>query len=676
MTQSPSSVPQLVQDDGYLTPHTDAIRGRLERLAELTQRLPADVSRGHEHFGFTRGVGPDGQPGLWYREWAPQAEHLALVGDFNQWDGQADPLTRGDYGQWEAFFPDATYGERLVHASAVKVRVTGGRGLEDRIPAWIRYATQDPGSNDFTGRLWMPEDPYAWRHPTPTLPDREGLRIYEAHVGMASEREAVADFAAFRRDVLPTLPGKGYNALQLMAVQEHPYYGSFGYHVSNLFAVSSRFGTPDDLKALIDDAHGLGLVVIMDIVHSHMVKNTAEGLNGFDGSDHQYFHAPPMGDHPAWDSKCYDYKVPETLRLLLSNTRFWIEEYRFDGMRYDGVTSMLYRDHGLGKAFTCYDDYFGGNVDEDAVTYLMLANDVAHDANPNAVTIAEDVSGMPGMARPTAEGGLGFDYRLAMSIPDQWIKLLKEVPDEGWNLSGIMHELTNRRHQEKHIGYAESHDQALVGDKTLAMWLFDEAIYTGMSVDSDNLKVDRGVALHKLIRLLTFSLAGEGYLNFMGNEFGHPEWIDFPREGNNWSCKFARRQWSLAQRDDLRYKQLGAFDAALMGLDPAHHLLEDPLIQSLAVHEDSRQLVYRRGPLVFAVNLHPTESYADLRLPVPDAADYKLVLSTDDAAFGGHDRVAAGQTFIHEKVEMYGRDQSVRVYLPSRVGIVLAPVSS
>ena len=554
--------------------------------------------------------------------------------------------------------------------------MTGGRGLEDRIPAWIRYATQDPGSNDFTGRLWMPEDPYAWRHPAPTLADREGLRIYEAHVGMASEREAVADFAAFRRDVLPTIPGKGYNALQLMAVQEHPYYGSFGYHVSNLFAVSSRFGTPDDLKALIDDAHGLGLVVIMDIVHSHMVKNTAEGLNGFDGSDHQYFHAPPMGDHPAWDSKCYDYKVPETLRLLLSNTRFWIEEYRFDGMRYDGVTSMLYRDHGLGKAFTCYDDYFGGNVDEDAVTYLMLANDVAHDANPRAVTIAEDVSGMPGMARPTSEGGLGFDYRLAMSIPDQWIKLLKEVPDEGWNLSGIMHELTNRRHQEKHIGYAESHDQALVGDKTLAMWLFDEAIYTGMSVDSDSLKVDRGVALHKLIRLLTFSLAGEGYLNFMGNEFGHPEWIDFPREGNNWSCKFARRQWSLAHRDDLRYKQLGAFDAALMSLDPAHHLLEDPLIQSLAVHEDSRQLVYRRGPLVCAVNLHPTESYADLRLPVPDAADYKLVLSTDDAAFGGHDRVAAGQTFVHEKVEMYGRDQSVRVYLPSRVGIVLAPVSS
>lgn len=674
MTQPNPSIPQLVLDDGYLEPHTDAIRRRLAQREVRNERLPEDVSRGHEHFGFNRGVGPDGDPGLWYREWAPNAERLALVGDFNGWDGDADPLTRGDYGQWSVFLSDKTHGDRLVHGSAVKVRVTGGRGLEDRIPAWIRYATQDPGSHDFTGRLWMPETAHVWKNAAPTLPEGEGLRIYEAHVGMASEREAVADFAAFRRDVLPKISGKGYNALQLMAVQEHPYYGSFGYHVSNLFAVSSRFGTPDDLKALIDDAHGRGLIVIMDIVHSHMVKNTAEGLNGFDGTDHQYFHAPPLGDHPAWDSKCYDYKVPETLRLLLSNTRFWIEEYRFDGMRYDGVTSMLYRDHGLGKAFTNYGDYFGDNVDEDAVTYLMLANDVAHDANPNAVTIAEDVSGMPGMARPTAEGGLGFDYRLAMSIPDQWIKLLKEVPDEGWNLSGIMHELTNRRHREKHIGYAESHDQALVGDKTLAMWLFDEAIYTGMTVDSKNHKVDRGVALHKLIRLLTFSLAGEGYLNFMGNEFGHPEWIDFPREGNDWSCKFARRQWSLAERADLRYKQLGDFDAALMALDPAHHLLEDSLIQSLAVHEDSRQLVYRRGPLVFALNLHPTESYADLRLPVPDATDYKLVLSTDDAAFGGHDRVAAGQTFVHERVEMYGRDQSVRVYLPSRVGVVLAPV--
>ncbi|MEE9404092.1 MAG: alpha amylase C-terminal domain-containing protein [Algisphaera sp.] len=668
------ALPKLVQDDPYLNAHADVVRARMERSAVRTERLPADVSQGHTFFGFTRGTGPDGAPGLWYREWAPGADHLALVGDFNGWDGSQNPLTRGDYGAWSLFLPDADYADRLGHDSAVKVRVTGQRGIEDRIPAYIRRATQDPTTHDFVGRIWKPEVDYVWRHTAPKRPSREGLRIYEAHVGMASEEPKVARFDDFRRDVLPTIPGRGYNAVQLMAVQEHPYYGSFGYHVSNLFAVSSRFGTPDELKRLIDDAHGLGLTVIMDIVHSHMVKNTAEGLSGFDGTGYQYFHTPPRGDHPAWDSRCFDYKVPETLRLLLSNVRFWLEEYHFDGLRFDGVTSMLYLDHGLGKSFTCYDDYFGGNVDEDAVTYLMLANDVAHAANPNAITIAEDVSGMPGVARPTVEGGLGFDYRLAMSIPDQWIKLLKEVPDEGWNLNGIMHELTNRRRGEKHIGYAESHDQALVGDKTTAMWLFDEAVYTAMNVDSESVKVDRGVALHKLIRLMTFSLAGEGYLNFMGNEFGHPEWIDFPREGNGWSCAFARRQWSLGTREDLRYGQLGAFDVALMALDQRFFVLEDSLIESLAIHDDTRQLIYRRGPLVFAVNLHPTESYVDLRLPVPDASDYRLVLSSDDTAFGGHGRVKTGQVYAHEKDEMYGREQTVKLYLPTRTAVVLAPV--
>ena len=687
-----AEVPGLVRRDGYLRPHADAIRLRMERAAVRRERLPADIDRGHEQFGFVRGEDARGRAGWWYREWAPAAEGLALVGELNGWDGSAHPLDRGDYGQWSIFVADDDPRGALAHGQAVKVRVTSARGVEDRLPAYVRYATQDPDTHDFVGRVWAPDRPYGWRHAAPPVPGGgnsgggvpgtggPGLRIYEAHVGMASEEARTAGFEDFRRDVLPTLVGRGYNAVQLMAVQEHPYYGSFGYHVSNLFAVSSRFGTPEHLKALVDDAHGRGLAVIMDLVHSHMVKNTAEGLSGFDGTDHQYFHAPPRGDHPAWDSRCFDYKVPETLRLLLSNVRFWLEEYRFDGLRFDGVTSMLYRDHGLGKSFTSYDDYFGGNVDEDAVTYLMLANDVAHGAaeaqGREVVTIAEDVSGMPGTARPTAEGGLGFDYRLAMSVPDQWIKLLKEVRDEDWSLHGILHELTNRRAGERHVAYAESHDQALVGDKTLAMWLFDEATYTSMGVDAQNPKVDRGVALHKLIRLLTFSLGGEAWLNFMGNEFGHPEWIDFPREGNGWSAQFARRQWSLAERDDLRYGHLGAFDRALMDLDAGHGLLNDPLIESLAVHEDAKQLVYRRGPLVFAVNLHPTESYAGLRIPVPDASDYRLLLSSDDAAFGGHDRVAAGQTFVAEDVPMHGRGQTVRLYLPSRVGLVLAPAGA
>lgn len=701
----------IIADDPYLAPYAGALRKRYQSYLD-TRRLIAPegsldaISTGHHRFGLNRGE-RDGEPGVWYREWAPGADYLALIGDFNGWDRGADPLQREEFGTWSRFFPDAHYGNRLVHDGRVKVHVANNGGYAmDRIPAYIRRVVQEPGSADYTGRYWSPPpgETFHWQHGVPGALDG-GLRIYEAHVGMAQEEGKVGSYDEFRTKTLPRIAGLGYNAVQLMAVQEHPYYGSFGYHVSNLFAPSSRFGTPYELKALIDAAHGLGLRVIMDIVHSHMVKNLNEGLNRFDGTDHQYFHAGGRGEHVAWDSMCFDYAKFEVLRLLLSNVRYWLEEFRFDGFRFDGVTSMLYLDHGLGKAFTTYDDYFGNNVDDDAVTYLQLANEVAHVVKwrsgdvvkdktenepppasdhhittsplhhiPAVTTIAEDVSGMPGLALPVDQGGLGFDYRLAMGVPDFWIKLLKEKKDEDWNLGDIYATLMNRRYNEKHIGYAESHDQALVGDKTIAFRLMDASMYTDMSKLRQSLVIDRGVAMHKMIRLLTFSLAGEGYLNFMGNEFGHPEWIDFPREGNNNSYHYARRQWSLIEQDHLRYQGLNNFDRALQALDAEYHLLTDKLIEQLAVHEDTRQLVYRRGPLVFALNFHPDESYQGLRIPVPDRTDYKPVLDTDAEAFGGQGRVDPNQTHIWEDVPMYGRDQSLRIYLPARSALVLVPV--
>ena len=668
----------LIAQDAFLEPYRDVLRKRHQYLQALIGRLAPDgdllgeITRGHQYLGFNRGE-QDGRPGVWYREWAPGADYVALIGQFNDWDRGAHPSARDEHGVWSRFFPDDEFADRLKAGSLLKVHVANDGGYaKDRIPAYSRRVVQQP-DHSFAGEFRL-ADGYTWRHDAPGPLGREGLRIYEAHVGMASEEGKVATFAEFQRDVLPRIAKLGYNAVQLMAVQEHPFYGSFGYHVSNLFAVSSRFGTPEDLKSLIDAAHGLGIRVIMDIVHSHMVKNTEEGLRGFDGTDHQYFHAGARGEHVAWDSMCYDYAKHEVLRLLLSNVRYWLEEFKFDGFRFDGVTSMLYLDHGLGASFNHYGQYFGGNVDGDALAYLALANMVAHGVRPDAITIAEDVSGMPGLARPVDEGGVGFDYRLAMGVPDNWIKLLKEVREEDWRLNDIYSVLLNRRWNERHVGYCESHDQALVGDKTLAMWLMDKAMYDGMSRLQDNLIVDRGVALHKMIRLLTFSLAGEGYLNFMGNEFGHPEWIDFPRQGNNYSYHYARRQWSLPDQDHLRYQGLNHFDAAMQRLDIDHHILEDKLIEQLALHEDTRQLVYRRGPLVFAFNFHPTESYADLRIPVPDMTDYKLMLCTDAEAFGGRGNVADDATYIVQNTPMYGRDQSVQVYLPARSALVLGPV--
>ena len=673
----------LIKLDPLLKPYASQLRERFthyqhfKSIIEKTGGVLGEISQGHRYFGFNRG-----ESGVWYREWAPAAHSLSLIGDFNDWNRDANPMSIDEWGIWHLFLPDKVYADRLTHGSRLKVHVKSALGEHDRIPAYIQRVIQE-SETEFTGQYWSPPHPYQWKHKrsndirqgTETLhysKGAEGLRIYETHVGMAQEDEKVGTFTEFTQNVLPRIADLGYNTIQLMAIMEHPYYASFGYHVSNFFAVSSRFGTPEELKELIDTAHGMGLLVIMDLVHSHAVKNINEGLNRFDGTDHHYFHAGAKGEHIAWDSLCFDYSKYEVQRFLLSNIRYWLETFQFDGFRFDGVTSMLYNDHGLGREFSGYSDYFNANVELDAVAYLMLANEVVHAVNPNAISIAEDMSGMPGLARPIDEGGLGFDYRLAMGIPDYWIRLLKEKKDEDWHIGEIYGMLRNRRAGEKHIAYVESHDQSIVGDKTLAMQLMDAELYTNMSIFTPSLRIARGVALHKLIRLLTFSLGGEGYLNFMGNEFGHPEWIDFPRAGNNNSYWYARRQWHLVDDDTLYYKHLNGFDIAMQHLDTHYHLLSSEDIQLLFIHEDAKQIVYARSGLVFAFNLHPTVSATDWRIPIPEKTDYRIILNSDDIEYGGYGAVENAH-YPWQDVEMEGQSQSIQLYLPARSAQVLDP---
>ena len=670
----------LIKRDTLLKPYAAQLRERFAHYQrfrtkiEKTGGVLGEISQGHHYFGFNRGE-HDSEMGVWYREWAPNAHALSLIGDFNDWNRDVNRMSVDEWGIWHLFLPDRYYADRLTHESRIKVHVVSELGELDRIPAYIQRVIQE-GNADFSGQYWKPPYPYEWKHHAPDFNiQTEGLRIYEAHVGMAQEAEKVGTFVEFRENVLPRIADLGYNAIQLMAVMEHPYYASFGYHVSNFFAVSSRFGTPEELKELIDTAHSMGLQVIMDLVHSHAVKNLNEGLSHFDGTADQYFHAGAKGEHIAWDSRCFDYRKYEVQRFLLSNIRYWLETYRFDGFRFDGVTSMLYSDHGLERKFTGYEDYFGTDVELDAIAYLMLANEVVHAVNPTAISIAEDMSGMPGLARPTHEGGLGFDHRLAMGIPDFWIQLLKEKQDEDWNIGEIYGMLRNRRTDEKHIAYVESHDQSIVGDKTLAMQLMDAKLYTDMSIFTTNLIVARGIALHKLIRLLTFSLGGDGYLNFMGNEFGHPEWIDFPRAGNNNSYWYARRQWSLVDNDTLQYKHLNAFDRAMQHLDKAHQLLADENIYLQFIHEDAKQIVYERGGLIFAFNFHPTASVTGWRIPVPQQSDYHLILNTDDTVYGGQGTVE-GVHYPWQDVTMEGHTQSIQLYVPARSALVLTTSES
>lgn len=641
-------VPGLVKIDPWLEPFSDAIRERSDRFqAKLQEFGPlTDFARSHQNLGLHR----DGDDWV-FREWAPRAKALALTGDFCDWSREAHPLSRSQQiGVWEVRLP----AKALKHGDLYKIHIIGANGAHDRLPSHARFLVQDEESKAFSAQVIDQHD-YQWKNSPPG--EVKAPRIYEAHVGMATEQNRVGTYREFADDVLPRIAGLGYNVLQLMAIAEHPYYGSFGYHVANYFAPSSRCGSPDDLRYLIDMAHGLGIAVLMDIVHSHSVKNFAEGLASFDGEEGLYFHER---EHPQWDSRLFDYGRKEVCQFLLSNVAYWMQDFRFDGFRFDGVTSMLYHHHG-SIAFDSYDKYFRDGVEWDAVTYLQLANQLIHEINPQALSIAEDMSGMPGLCRPLSEGGLGFDYRLAMGIPDHWIKLLKHTPDEQWNLEEIYNTLTDRRYGEKTIAYAESHDQALVGDKTLAFRLMDAAMYDHMGKGDDNSEVDRGMALHKVVRLFTLAAGGEGYLTFMGNEFGHPEWVDFPRLGNDWSYQYARRQWSLADNPKLKYRELEAFDAALMKI--AVEVLDTPVAQLLNLDQANQCLQFERGNLIFAINLSPTNSVADYDFPVPTEGDYKLILSSDDQEFGGHAR--ADSTVTYPSVE--GR---LKIYLPCRTALV------
>lgn len=660
----------LIERDPLLAPYASALERRVRHARATKDRLTrggldlTDFASGHEYFGLHF------RDGRWVlREWAPSAVSIHLKGPFSNWRPVPEYAFGriGNEGVWEIQLAEPM----LAHGDPYRLEVHWPGGGGDRIPAWARRVVRDETTGSFNAQVWRPESPYQWRHAAPMRP-KAPLLVYEAHIGMAQEERKVGTYDEFRRNVLPHILRAGYQAIQIMALAEHPYYASFGYQVSNYFACSSRFGTPEELKALVDEAHGLGLLVFMDLVHSHAARNEVEGISRQDGTSSLYFHEGPRGEHPAWNSRCFDYGKPQVLHFLLSNCRFWMDEYRVDGFRFDGVTSMLYLDHGLARKFISYDDYFGSDVDDDALTYLTLANELVHTLSPEAVTIAEDVSGFPSLALTVSEGGAGFDYRFAMGVADTWIELTKDVPDEQWPIGKLWYELTNRRRGEPTISYAESHDQALVGDQTLIFRLLGARMYDRMAITSEDLAVERGIALHKMIRLATLGTAGHGYLCFMGNEFGHPEWIDFPREGNDWSYAYARRQWRLAQDDALRYRHLAAFDRDLMAMARGYGVPDGRDEFLLHVDDGTKVMAWLRAGLIFAANFHPNRSFPDYRIPAAPGS-YRTVLDSDRKIYGGFDRQALD--VIHHTMPDRIERHFLSLYLPARTALVLAPAS-
>ena len=673
--KQPQPAPQLkiVRNDEWLSPFEPAIAGRhqhvLDKMNELTnggkQKL-SEFATGYLYYGLHR------EDKKWIlREWAPNATEIYVVGDFNDWkEDKAYAMKRlvRSNGNWEIKLP----AKAMKHGQLFKLSIHWDGGQGERIPAWATRVVQDEQTKIFAAQVWAPEQPYEWRVQK-FKPNTSPLLIYECHVGMAQDKEGLGTYDEFRENILPRVKKDGYNCIQIMAIQEHPYYGSFGYHVSSFFAASSRFGTPEQLKALIDAAHEMGIAVIMDIVHSHAVKNENEGLGNLAGDPCQYFYQGGRREHPAWDSLCFDYGKNEVLHFLLSNCKFWLEEYHFDGFRFDGVTSMLYYSHGLGDNFMGYGDYYNGNEDDNAIAYLTLANVLIHEVNPKAITIAEEVSGMPGLAAPFKDGGYGFDYRMAMNVPDYWIKIIKELRDEDWKPTSMFWEVKNRRADEKTISYCESHDQALVGDKTIIFRLIDADMYWHFKKGDENYNVERGIALHKMIRLLTASTINGGYLNFMGNEWGHPEWIDFPREGNGWSYKYARRQWNLVDNHDLCFHYLGDFDQAMLKtLKMQKDIQKTPVVEIMA-NDGDQVLAFQRGDLLFVFNFSYNRSYIGYGFMVRQGA-YNVVLNTDDVAFGGHGLNDDSVRHFTNYDAQLARDNKgwLRLYLPARSALVLS----
>ena len=648
--------PQLLPFSGDIDYRMHLYHSTKERLLPHGGTLN-DFANAHEYFGIHHVEG-----GWVYREWAPSAHQLYLTGDFNNWNWTEYPMTRLSNGIWELFIE----GEKtLWDGCKVKTIVDANMTRTEHIPLYARRVVQDKETvawcaevvDDWKVFKWTDED----------FEPADSLYIYEAHVGMAQEEGKVGTYREFAQYVLPRIKKAGYNAIQLMAIMEHPYYGSFGYQVSSFYAASSWFGKPEDLKHLVNKAHKLGLRVLLDVVHSHAVKNTAEGINMFDGTTWQFFHDGEKGDHPAWGTKCFNYGKDEVIHFLLSNLKFWMTEYHFDGFRFDGITSMLYHDHGLGTNFDNNGKYFSLNTNTEAITYLQLANELIRQVNPKAVTIAEDMSGMPGMCLPITDGGIGFDYRLAMGLPDMWIRTVKEKSDEEWDIGKMWGDMCLRRPGEDSVAYVESHDQALVGDKTMIFRLADANMYTDMNKDCHNPVIDRAIALHKMIRLFTLAGGGEAYLNFMGNEFGHPEWIDFPREGNGWSFHYCRRQWSLLENGLLKYQWLGDFDRDMIKLCKNNDLFKQRMADLLLLKAPEKVIAFYRHGLLFAFNFNTNASFTNVLIPVPANADYTLKLSTDDEQYGGQNLVA----HMKYSVKKFDGQYFIELYLPARTAVVL-----
>ncbi|MCL7041319.1 hypothetical protein MKW94_030953 [Papaver nudicaule] len=522
------------------------------------------------------------------------------------------------------------YNPCIPHGSRYRVYFNTPSGPVERVPAWATYVLPEVEGKQSVAVHWEPppEDAYRWKKERPKVP--KSLRIYECHVGISGSEPKVSSFSEFTEKVLPHVKESGYNAIQLIGVIEHKDYFTVGYRVTNLFAVSSRFGTPDDFKRLVDEAHGLGMLVFLDIVHSYSAADEMVGLSLFDGSNDCYFHTGKRGHHKYWGTRMFKYGDLDVLHYLLSNLKWWVEEYQIDGFHFHSLSSMIYTHNGFAVFTGDMEEYYNQYVDKDALIYLILANEMLHELNPNIITIAEDATHYPGLCEQTSEGGLGFDFYANVSVSEMWLSLLESVPDHEWNMNKVVKTLLgNGKNTNKMLTYAENHNQSISGGRSFGEILFGEI--KEPFAGSENMLL-RGSSLYKMIKLITFTISGRAYLNFMGNEFGHPMRVEFPMPGNDFSFSLANRQWDLVE-DKGVHQDIFSFDKDMMKLD--ERIFSKSLPKIHHVNDTTMVISYIRGPFLFVFNFHPENSYERYSVGADEAGEYQLILDTDAVKYGG-----------------------------------------
>lgn len=556
----------------------------------------------------------------------------------------------------------------IPHGSKYRVYFNTPDGPLERVPAWATYVLPDADGRQACAVHWDPpsESAYKWKNKHPTAP--KSLLIYECHVGISGSEPRLSSFSEFTKKVLPHIKDLGYNAIQLFGIVEHKDYFTAGYRVTNMYAVSSRYGTPEDFKHLVDEAHGIGLLVFLDVVHSYSAADEMVGLSLFDGTNDCYFHTGKRGHHKFWGTRMFKYADVDVLQYLLSNLNWWVEEYRIDGFQFHSLSSMMYTHNGFATFTGELEEYCNQYVDRDALMYLILANDILHALHPNIITIAEDATYYPGLCEATSQGGLGFDYYVNLSASEMWLSFLEKVPDNEWSMSKIVTTLMgNRQYTNKMLLYAENHSQSISGGRSFAEILFGgKEDRPAESTDS----LLRGCSLHKLIRLITFSIGGCAYLNFMGNEFGHPKGVEFPTASNNNSFELANRRWELLNNDGIHHA-LFLFDKDMMKLEQNERVLSRGLPNVHHVKDDTMVISYTRGPVLFIFNFHPTNSYEKYIVGVEEAGEYQVIMNTDEKNYGGQGMIN-GDQYVQKTIRKRcdGLQNCLQVPLPSRTAQV------